>query len=381
MSYSVDSLLRDLQGAASVSALYPPDHPRATELRRRVVAAVDALTHATHEIAVFTADDRLIVDGRVWPHSEHLARGVFGSLAQLGWPRIVLRRGLTDDELARFLADLGRVRHSPAARGQLSATEHVRLSTAAAGPLVGGPTVAWSGEQTPPLVAAWSALVNDQRFDMDVLHVIVTSLAAAVDEHGHALVPLAQLRSHDEYTVTHITNVATLAMALGGALGLSAGPVTELGIAALLHDVGKLRVPKEILNFEGRLDETQADIVRRHPAEGARILLATPGVPDLAPIVAYEHHLHYDGGGYPSVPAHWKVNAASHVTMIADVYDALRTDRPYRKGLTPDRIESIMTAEAGTVFNPAMLEVFFERVVPRVAAATVSETSSPAAAV
>ncbi len=91
------------------------------------------------------------------------------------------------------------------------------------------------------------------------------------------------------YTVTHITNVATLAMALADALGLDDRFVRDLGTAALLHDVGKLEVPVEILNCPTRLNDQQLALMRRHPEDGARILMAAPGVPDLAIIVAFEH--------------------------------------------------------------------------------------------
>jgi HD-GYP domain-containing protein (c-di-GMP phosphodiesterase class II) len=154
-------------------------------------------------------------------------------------------------------------------------------------------------------------------------------------------------------------------MALAEAVGFPGPTVTEIGIAALLHDVGKLRVPAEILNSGGRLTDEQAAIVKRHPGEGARLLLATPQIPELAPIVAYEHHIQYDGGGYPSVPRTWKLNLASAITTVADVYDALRSDRPYRPGLEREKIQAIMTMDAGTVFDPTLIRIFFEMVVPR----------------
>lgn len=384
MCHTIDALLRDLQGAVSVASLYPADHPRAAELRQRVVEAVEVLTRSSPQIAVFAADDRLIVDGRVWPNGQPFSKGVFATLAQCGRPRLALQRGLTSDELATFVATVVRVRHGAAGRDTLRGTDHLRLSAAA----IDGDAPACDprGAESPPLARVWSALLEQQRFDVDALQFVVMSIATAIEQHAQALIPLAALRAHDEYTVMHITNVATLAMALGTALGLPSATLSELGIAALLHDVGKMRVPQEILNFNGRLDESQAAIVRRHPVDGARILLATAGVPELAVAVAYEHHVQYDGGGYPALPAHWKVNAASHITMIADVYDALRTDRPYRAGLAAERIETLMTNEAGTVFDPIMLRTFFERVVPRVTRAEAvaepgGETSDQAAAV
>ena len=124
-------------------------------------------------------------------------------------------------------------------------------------------------------------------------------------------------------------------MAAGEALGLNAQFVHDIGLAALLHDIGKLRVPHDVLNSPGRLTDVQLAMMKKHPEDGARLLMATPRVPNLAVIVAFEHHLDANGGGYPAVPPTWKIHLASALTHIVDVYDALRSDRPYRKGSRP----------------------------------------------
>jgi HD-GYP domain-containing protein (c-di-GMP phosphodiesterase class II) len=113
------------------------------------------------------------------------------------------------------------------------------------------------------------------------------------------MIPMASLKSYDEYTATHIINVALLAMALAEAVALPENVVHDVGIAALLHDVGKLKVPSAILNKPDRLTEEEFAAIRLHPEEGSRLLFSTPRVPELAVIVAYEHHIRYEGGGYP----------------------------------------------------------------------------------
>ena len=97
------------------------------------------------------------------------------------------------------------------------------------------------------------------------------------------------------------------------------------------------------------------------------MLFSTAGTPELAVVVAFEHHLRFDGSGYPEVPSSWKTSLASAITQVADIYDALRSDRPYRKGLERDRIIAMMAADAGTHFDPVLLAAFFDRVVPRAA--------------
>ena len=156
-------------------------------------------------------------------------------------------------------------------------------------------------------------------------------------------------------------------MGLSEAIDLPPSVVHDVGIAALLHDVGKLKVPTHILNKPDRLTDDEFTAIKSHPEEGSRMLFTTPGVPELAIIVAYEHHIKCDGGGYPAVPKTWRPNLASAITQVADIYDALRTDRPYRRGLDRDTIMRMKVADAGTHFDADLLHAFYSLVIPRTA--------------
>jgi HD-GYP domain-containing protein (c-di-GMP phosphodiesterase class II) len=167
-------------------------------------------------------------------------------------------------------------------------------------------------------------------------------------------------------------------MALASALGFSSAFVHDAGTAALLHDVGKLKVPPDVLSSPTKLTESQIVLMKRHPEDGARMLMGTGRLPDLAAVVAFEHHLQFDGGGYPAVPAGWKTHVASEITHVADVYDALRSDRPYRQGLPPETAAQMMTADTGRVFDPYILNVFFEQVAPRLTWRKIDLSPEPA---
>jgi putative nucleotidyltransferase with HDIG domain len=270
---------------------------------------------------------------------------------------------VTAAEALALVTALGESRRG-AGSSPIASSEHIRL-TALDAVAESVPRGAAGNGDFQPLVDVWNTILDERRCDMNAVELTAIALARTIDRHSGSLVTLATLKAHDDYTVTHITNVALLAMALGEAVDLSPAAVTDLGMAALLHDIGKLRVPAEILNAPGRLTDEQAAIIKRHPEDGARILLATPGVSELAVAVAYEHHVQYDGGGYPAVRPGWRLNLASAITTIADVYDALRSDRPYRKGLPPAEVHAIMSREAGTVFAPGLLQAFLSHVAPR----------------
>jgi putative two-component system response regulator len=172
------------------------------------------------------------------------------------------------------------------------------------------------------------------------------------------LIPLLRLKRFDQYTTTHAINVAVLAMALAEQIGLGEPEVRTFGIAGLLHDVGKVTVPDEILNKEGPLSEDERLIMNRHPVEGARLILAGEENLDLAAVVAYEHHIKLNGRGYPTLTYARRCHQASDLVHVCDVFDALRTRRPYRPAWESERVLQYLEREAGREFDPDLVLAF-----------------------
>ena len=128
---------------------------------------------------------------------------------------------------------------------------------------------------------------------------LVDNLAQAVAQNRTALVALTALKEYDNYTFTHMVNVSILTMGQARGLGIDGPLLREFGLAALMHDIGKVKTPAEILNKPDKLTDEEFVIMRRHVVDGAEILRGTPEIPSLAPVVAFEHHLRIDGTGYP----------------------------------------------------------------------------------
>jgi response regulator RpfG family c-di-GMP phosphodiesterase len=124
------------------------------------------------------------------------------------------------------------------------------------------------------------------------------------------------------------------------------------------HDIGKLFVPEEVLNKRGKLTEEELKLMRMHPQKGAEYLVNRPGIPPLAVIVAYEHHMQFDNSGYPSVPGTWRQNICSLMTTISDFFDALRTKRIYRDSVETKIITDQMADMAGKTLNPVLTKNF-----------------------
>jgi putative nucleotidyltransferase with HDIG domain len=187
---------------------------------------------------------------------------------------------------------------------------------------------------------------------------VVRSLAVAMHGDQEMLLPLLSLREFDEYTTTHSLNVSVLTMALAEAMGLGARDVRAFGVAGLLHDLGKTRIPLEILNKPGKLTDAERAVMQSHTVEGARLILTSDRELDLAAAVAYEHHIMLNGGGYPHRQIERKCHCASALVHVCDVYDALRTHRPYRAAWEPDAVLQYIEQGAGTDFDPDIATVF-----------------------
>src|SRR5262249_49571901 len=149
----------------------------------------------------------------------------------------------------------------------------------------------------------------------------------------------------------HMVNVSILTMGQARALGIEGDRLREFGLAALMHDIGKVRTPLEILNKTEMLTDKEYDVMRRHTIDGAEILRRTPDVPTLAPIVAFEHHLRLDGAGYPRGVSRTALNIGTMLCSIADVYDAMRSQRQYQEAFPTDRILAVLQAKDGRQFD------------------------------
>jgi putative nucleotidyltransferase with HDIG domain len=167
------------------------------------------------------------------------------------------------------------------------------------------------------------------------------------------------IEARDPYTKGHSARVTALAEGLARALGWNEERLASVRVGGPLHDIGKLTVSDEVLRKEGRLDALELEQIREHPKAGAKILLRMKALREAIPYVLY-HHERWDGNGYPSRKAGDEIPLEARVLAIADAFDAMTSDRPYRRALTHEQAVAEVERCAGTQFDPEIARVFLE---------------------
>jgi len=188
-----------------------------------------------------------------------------------------------------------------------------------------------------------------------------------VDEILHnreTMINIIDLRNYDDYTYSHSLNVTVLSVVMGTAMGLSRDMIYELAVGALIHDTGKMFIPKDILHKPGRLTPEEYEEIKKHSELGYRYLLNNYDLPEGSMTATLHHHEQYNGGGYPSGLKGEEIHLFGRIISAADVYDALTSDRPYREAMLPsDAIEYIM-AGYNTMFDPEIVMAITQKVAP-----------------
>lgn len=199
----------------------------------------------------------------------------------------------------------------------------------------------------------------EKAVNMRKVSTTVHSMVDDILENRDALLGLTNIKMYDEYTFAHSVNVAVLAIAQGTFLSFEKPQIAALGIAGMMHDIGKVSVPLEIINKPDKLTDQEWEMVKRHPVEGALIISEVPAMTKLAMIAAFEHHQHGDIRGYPRMDDRVQQHPFSEIIAIADAYDAIIASRVYYKVPTPpDQAVRIMLRKRGTAFNPVLVKAF-----------------------
>jgi HD-GYP domain-containing protein (c-di-GMP phosphodiesterase class II) len=218
--------------------------------------------------------------------------------------------------------------------------------------------LALTAEELDHLKEVYLSAKRYKKIDVRSVDDMVKGFIKGFRQESNPLSLLASLKSANEYTFTHVTNVCILTMSLAENLGFKGEQLHKIGVASLLHDIGKIFIPDEILSKPGMLTPEERRTIETHTEKGARYLMGLEGIPKLAVLTALEHHQKFDGNGYPSIRGGWTPNIVSQLISVADVFDAMRSRRSYQEPKTLDFIESILIKGKSTSFNPIVVDLF-----------------------
>ena len=366
--------LNALAQSLSTMVLYSPEHPAWTRAVRVVREALAALVAQESEPRFSFVGDE-VVFGRTALH-EMAGWNWTAKLASVGVQRIEFHGLPEPEELEKFLADvLRRLARgtTPSARAADASTAHIRYGAIAVldedqGALEAliqqvARTPAESlpfgmGEEVNTIEWLQSEAAQRGKLELAEADTVVRSLTVAMRGSSAMIIPLLRLKASDPYNAIHAINVSVLAMAFAEYLGLGGKTVHELGTAALLHDLGMARVPKELLGKPETLTDREREIIERHTSDGARLIAASDKRMELASLVAFEHHLRPNGSGYPKRIYERPPHRASAFVRICSVYNALRLPRAHRTTMTADQSLEFIDQRAGLDFDTELAPAF-----------------------
>ena len=368
----IHDVVANLSGAITSMRLYPDQHPQVQKYVETAHFELTKFLLNKQETTLLLVNDRVVSDQRplpdVGPHFDQFIR----TIRQAAIERVTFVTGITKEELQGFLRDL-----IATDQGSVRGRDHVKLGKldirvdfgdveAIDGPL--------SEEQQDQIAAMntlcrarledikeiYDKIARQQTFSASGLGEVVDTFVRAFAHGVSPIRMLASLKSADEYTFTHVVNVCILTMSQAESLGFQGDKLYEIGMASALHDAGKLLVPEEILSKPGALTPEERSIMESHTVRGARYILGLEGVPRLSVLAALEHHLRFDGTGYPNIGQNWRPNIVSQMLIISDIFDAMRSRRCYKEPKPLEQIIDILESEKGTTFNPFLVENFLK---------------------
>ena len=365
-----------MNGAASNTRLYATDHPQVLRYLERAYGQLRHVLQFQSTLTFLIVEDEIIVDNRPLTAKTPQLDQFVQILRQGAIERLTFSSDVTLQELAQLVRDLvstnqGVVRSTPAIKlGKLmvrtpSTPEQAEAALSAEAQQRLNALADLRQRSLDDLKDSYGQIRASHEISPLGVGEMVQGFMQGMLRNVNPLRMLASLKSADEYTFTHAINVCLLTMAQAEALGIQGALLHDIGVAASMHDAGKMFISDDILNKPDKLTEDEWQHMRTHAAQGAHYILRLSGIPRLAFLAALEHHIRYDGSGYPDLGSGWRPNIVSQMIAIADIFDAMRSRRPYKEPKPDALIVKILQQESGSTFNPHLVRNFLRLINPK----------------
>jgi len=354
----IDRLLGDLAGGATAVGLYGATHPRAAEAVQRISLQLAKLLATEPELAFVLLGEELFVQGRPFTRVSRHSGSLIRRFRRREIEHATIRAGVSQEEIHGFLEDLARTDEAAVQSRPHIQVGRVELSDRE----LGGPDASAGGAQGRKLATVrdrvalihddFAQLVAGNGLAVGDLGRVARAILDGLEADPDPLRQFAPWEGEERWPAVHAHNVAVLSMGLARLAGAAASPCADLGFAALVHDVGKLFLPPEVLSRELALAGDELEFMLDHSKIGLEVLLENAQVPPLALVVTFEHHLNYNGTGTPRLSRPRRPHPAARVVTVADAFVCLFTARGGRGLLTREGTIAWITEHAGTVLDP-----------------------------
>jgi HD-GYP domain-containing protein (c-di-GMP phosphodiesterase class II) len=361
-------------GALKALSLYTADHPEAHKKVDDFCQKLNRYLSQKPTMSWLVIGGEMVIENEPLPELQKVLGKVLPMFEKINLERLTFRQGLQTEELTAFFKLVLPLLKEPSDGEMILAKNQENLPHILAGRLpLESPGQVSVDELAGALKPARQAVLNCSTQLKDLFSEIHGPLsprkvAAAKDmtrqiqrlvkEGEMPLKVLLYRRSPDPDPHIHALNVSALSMAIAEDLALDNSLVEEIGLGALLHDIGLVHAPSDLFSTTAALTLDEKNRYYEHPFRGAEILLATPGIPDVAPVMAYEHHIYYNGKGFPPQQTARELNLASMIACIVDCYDTFRRNRPEQNALSLTEALNHMYKNMGEMFHPLLLKKF-----------------------
>lgn len=362
-------VVTSLNAAVVNTRLYAADHPQVVRYLKRTHDQLRAVFKVRPQLTFLIIDDDVVVDNNVLTSTTPQLDQFVALLKQCAIERITLSSEVSIEGLTQLMMDLAStsqevVRSAPGitlGKVKVLSEKELKAQREMFEPEVKDKLAAleeYRGRSLADIKDLYGQIKTTKPIARHGLAEIVQGFMQGMLRNINPLQMLASLKTSDEYTFTHAINVCILTMAQAEFIGIKGGMLHDIGIAASMHDAGKMFIPDKILNKPDKLTDEEWEHMRDHSAHGALYILKLDGIPKLAFLAALEHHIRYDGSGYPHLGKDWRPNIVSQMIAISDMFDAMRSRRPYKAPKPDSLIIKILREESGTSFNPMLVDNF-----------------------
>jgi len=370
---------QQLSGLMKNVTIYPESHPFLLSLIEKLTLTIDGLLTDRKEIAFYFVSGELFFETYSMPIDSTIATLVEQFTGRdIGG--IVFKAGVTSEEFIKLAVLMNTEPSALDAEGGILSVfsrekfSHINIHSVLLVDKKNKETATASEENKKRAVklfleaiTALKEMVRNVQLGQPVntrrVNKAIQNMVDNIIDNRDALIALTNLKMHDEYTYAHCVNTSILSISLGALMSLEKPQIAALGIAAMLHDIGKVRIPPEIINKTGEIADEECEAVLRHPIDGTMIISDIPGIKKIAMATVFEHHQHGGANGYPRAEGQNVQHLFSQIVSLADAYDVLTSLRVYyNKQMPPDRAISILAKKRDVNLNAILVKAFINMI-------------------